>query len=90
MIRMIRKRVDTEQGDLRVFTNATERASIRADSAICNCSSQLQCARLSRAATVRSAIKAWLWPTWIAVDDVTCRLQEVWPRPPCALAAPMA
>ena len=34
MIRMIRKRVDTEQGDLRVFTNATERASIRADSAI--------------------------------------------------------
>jgi hypothetical protein len=34
MIRMIRKRVDTEQGDLRVFTNATERASIRADSAV--------------------------------------------------------
>lgn len=31
---MIRKRADTEQGDLRVFANATEQASIRADSAI--------------------------------------------------------
>jgi hypothetical protein len=31
---MIRKRVDTEQGDLRVFANATEQASIRADSAV--------------------------------------------------------
>ena len=30
---MIRKRVDTEQGDLRVFANATEQASIRAYSA---------------------------------------------------------
>jgi hypothetical protein len=30
---MIRKMVDTEQGDLRVFANATEQASIRADSA---------------------------------------------------------
>jgi len=30
---MIRKRVHTEQGDLRVFANATEQASIRADSA---------------------------------------------------------
>jgi hypothetical protein len=30
---MIRKRVDTEQGDLRVFANATEQAAIRADSA---------------------------------------------------------
>jgi hypothetical protein len=32
---MIRKRVDTEQGDLRVFANATEQAAIRADSAFC-------------------------------------------------------
>jgi hypothetical protein len=26
------------------------------------------------------ALSGMLWPTWIAVDNVTCRLQEVWPE----------
>src|SRR5215472_8555443 len=53
---------------------------IHAVSAICNCSSQLQCACLSCCATVRSADPSLLRPAWIALDDA-CRLQDGPSRP---------